>query len=244
MHASRFPNRTGTFSHFSQLRRIMESSFEILSIPGTIERGIRVLFKNSFLHAESIHADPGRTTSSIRCRSAPAVSNPHESEVSNDTTLMIRNVPSRFTQQTMLSHISERFSLDAIDFFYLPVDFRTGKSLGYCFVNFVSGSALEAFLEAFQGLKLSATSAKTLSIDRAKVQGLDRNCNLFKTSSVMVVAPLEFRPMIQCSECKRLVPLSSPMGSSVPPPSKIPNSLLSSRRELKLESALQCSCPQ
>lgn len=188
----------------------MESSLEILSVPGVLGNGIRLFFKNSFIHAESDTQRVARATSACRSHSAPAVALTHiTAEPPPITTLMIRNVPSRFSQQSLLKVIGAEFDVETIDFFYLPVDFKTGKCLGYCFVNFVSTEAKDSFLGIFKGAKLTETSNKVLSIDSAKVQGFEKNCNLFKSSSVMVVAPSEFRPMIQCTKCKQLVALAS-----------------------------------
>lgn len=38
------------------------------------------------------------------------------------TTLMIKNIPNKYTQNLILGDINEKF-IDAYDFFYLPIDF-------------------------------------------------------------------------------------------------------------------------
>ena len=127
----------------------------------------------------------------------------------SETTLMIRNIPTKFTQSTLLAEFSREFDSSLIDFFYLPIDFKSEKNLGYAFINFSCNSALQSFMGVFQNARLSSTSNKVLSLSRAKVQGLERNYNLFKTSSVMTLAPPHFRPMMKCENCGKLVSLSS-----------------------------------
>jgi hypothetical protein len=53
------------------------------------------------------------------------------------TTLMIRNIPNKYSQAAVLDEINEQF-LGTFDFFYLPIDFknrfvhRMSMTLGTC----------------------------------------------------------------------------------------------------------------
>ena len=191
---------------------------EVFSLPTTIHQGIRFLLKNSFIH----FTDDGESlkTSKRRSSSCPAVPHSDNQSMHEDltilagTTAMVRNIPAKFSQSLFIKSISDGFDPSCIDFFYLPVDFGTRKSLGYCFINFDSSISLNRFFRIFQGHQLSPASAKTLSITSAKVQGFERNYNLFKASSVMTLAPLEYRPMVRCPTCSVLHPLSSRAASS------------------------------
>lgn len=185
----------------------MEGGYPIDYIPEAIDRGIRFILKNTFIHFVTEGKQfPARETASRRTLSAPPSTG--YSELSGST-LMVKNIPTRFSQETFLKSIEVRFDITRIDFFYLPLDFKSGKSLGYAFVNFVSSEALNDFYRKFSRVKLCSSSSKCLALTLAKIQGLDNNYNLFKTSSVMTYAPPEFRPMIQCSSCGILRPLSS-----------------------------------
>ena len=185
-------------------------SLELLSIPSSLGTGLRLLLKNSFIHAVQDDAeDDLRGKSNIRRHSAPPKVHFSESSTLLGTTLMMRNIPSKFNQETLLARLSSEFDLSTVDFFYLPIDFKSGKCLGYAFLNFVSGSSLGAFMSTFSGSELSESSNKKLDLSLAKVQGLERNYNLFKASSVMTYAPPQFRPMIKCPTCGQLSPLTS-----------------------------------
>ena len=48
---------------------------------------------------------------------------------SNKTTLMIRNIPNKYTQDLMLERIDRKFK-GFYDFFYLPIDFKNKCNVG------------------------------------------------------------------------------------------------------------------
>jgi len=193
---------------------------EIFSIPESIHRGIRLLLKNSFIHAvDELESVPPRT-SCTRSSSAPPrirVSSHQPLQANPDTTVMIRNIPAKFNQSTFLDFLAQSFDSQKINFYYLPVDFRTRKSLGYCFINFDSAEDRDWFHDFFAGRKVLESSPKQLAIIQAKVQGFEKNYNLFKASSVMTVAPPEYRPMVKCPHCQKLSPLSSQSVESASP---------------------------
>ena len=147
-------------------------TFEAFQISATIHRGLRVILKNSFIHTEANEdtvlraqsAPPAMTRASLAEKSV-------STEFADKTTLMIRNIPTRFTQESLLELFSCEFPLCHVDFFYLPMDFKSGKNLGYCFVNFVSSAQMCVFMSQFQTRKLSGNSDKLLSITLAKIQG-------------------------------------------------------------------------
>ena len=50
------------------------------------------------------------------------------------TTLMIKNIPNKYTQKMLLATIDEHFH-GTYDFFYLPIDFKNKCNVGYAFIN-------------------------------------------------------------------------------------------------------------
>ena len=52
------------------------------------------------------------------------------------TTVMLRNVPNKYSQEMMLACIDQSHR-GLYDFFYLRIDFATKSNFGYCFINFI-----------------------------------------------------------------------------------------------------------
>lgn len=110
------------------------------------------------------------------------------------TTVMIRNVPNRYTQDDLISYIKSmgfRFN-----FFYAPIDRHSRAGCGYFFINLLGPELAVAFIHAFQGLQLPAyRSSKVCSACWARIQGYSANIDQYKTSPVMQLTR-EFRPRI------------------------------------------------
>lgn len=98
------------------------------------------------------------------------------------TTVMLRNIPNKYTRAGLLAALSEHgFVAATCNNLYLPMDVESGCNLGYAFLNFVShGHALE-FKDMFDGCRLpSSGSRKVCSVVWANKQGLFQ----FSASSV------------------------------------------------------------
>lgn len=68
------------------------------------------------------------------------------------TSLMVRNIPNKYTQQMMLNELRENgYDSQKIDFFYLPIDFKNKCNRGYAFVNFVDYLDIVPFWEHYHG---------------------------------------------------------------------------------------------
>lgn len=108
------------------------------------------------------------------------------------TTLMIRNVPNRYTQQDLIVELENLGFKGLFDFLYLPVD-QGGRnrhrvsSVGYAFVNFVDHQAAEqcrAVLHGFNFKKDGKLSNKVAIVSVAHIQGLEANLAHYKNAAV------------------------------------------------------------
>ena len=101
------------------------------------------------------------------------------------TTLMIRNIPNKYTKELMLETIDEYFN-DAYDFFYLPIDFKNNCNVGYAFINFKDLKFIEPFYKRFNHKKWAIfNSEKICSIKYARIQGKEECERHFRDSSLM-----------------------------------------------------------
>jgi len=112
------------------------------------------------------------------------------------TTLMIRNIPSLYTPETLLQ---EWPNIGAYDFFYLPFNSRLQRNLMYVFINFTTPEGALKFKQQWQKTRLpSYTCQKPLNIGFADVQGKDENLRQLKKKRLLhtknkLCQPLVFR---------------------------------------------------
>ena len=97
------------------------------------------------------------------------------------TTVMLRNIPNKYTRSGLLTALVERgFDPAGCDCnnLYLPMDAGSGCNLGYAFLNFTSHERALAFMQKFDGVRLpSAGSRKVCSVVWANKQGLFQHSN-------------------------------------------------------------------
>ncbi|KAF5481451.1 hypothetical protein F2P56_002099 [Juglans regia] len=101
------------------------------------------------------------------------------------TTLMIKNIPNKYTSKMLLAAIDENHQ-GTYDFIYLPIDFKNKCNVGYAFINMVSPSHIIPFYEAFHGKKWEKfNSEKVSSLAYARIQGKPALVTHFQNSSLM-----------------------------------------------------------
>lgn len=121
------------------------------------------------------------------------------------TTVMIRNIPLRYTPVSLREVVDEEGFQGRYDYFYMPMDFRSHRSLGYCFINFYDPGCAAEFATKFENRKFSVNSEKVLSVSGAARQGLLANVASFKLSTLKQMPKIEFRPLVAI--LGQLVPL-------------------------------------
>ena len=86
------------------------------------------------------------------------------------TTLMIKNIPNKYTQRMLLNTIDENFR-GTYDFFYLPIDFKNKCNVGYAFINMVQPGYIVPFVQKFDHKKWDKfNSEKVCQISYARIQ--------------------------------------------------------------------------
>ncbi|THU45709.1 hypothetical protein C4D60_Mb02t20850 [Musa balbisiana] len=101
------------------------------------------------------------------------------------TTIMIKNIPNKYTSKMLLAAIDETHS-GTYDFLYLPIDFKNKCNVGYAFINMSSPSHVVSFYKAFNGKKWEKfNSEKVASLAYARIQGRSALVAHFQNSSLM-----------------------------------------------------------
>eukprot|EP00246_Nothoceros_aenigmaticus_P017010 TRINITY_DN802_c0_g1_i1.p1 TRINITY_DN802_c0_g1~~TRINITY_DN802_c0_g1_i1.p1 ORF type:complete len:1055 (+),score=193.45 TRINITY_DN802_c0_g1_i1:452-3166(+) len=101
------------------------------------------------------------------------------------TTLMIKNIPNKYTSKMLLAAIDEHHR-GTYDFLYLPIDFKNKCNVGYAFINMIAPSRIVPFYQAFNGKKWEKfNSEKVASLAYARIQGKAALVAHFQNSSLM-----------------------------------------------------------
>jgi len=108
------------------------------------------------------------------------------------TTLMVRNIPARFTPEKLL----EVWPVDgSYNLLHMPFNFQKQRRAGIAFVNMVSHEAAVEFAAKWHGRKLANVGGiKRLDIGAAEVQGFEGNLRNFKGSKIKndIFLPIAF----------------------------------------------------
>jgi len=99
------------------------------------------------------------------------------------TTLIVRNIPTKMTQEHFKTLVSDNFS-GKIDFVYVPFDWKTGGALGYAFINMKHVTDVLPFYEAFHGFSLQQSNSKKVwRVAYARLQGKEELAAHFASRS-------------------------------------------------------------
>jgi len=113
------------------------------------------------------------------------------------TTMMLRNIPNKYTQITLLEEIDAKGFAGLYNFFYLPMDVHNRSNVGYAFINFNAPSSAQSFFKAFSEHHFTRfPSRKVSSVCAAHVQGLDENLRHFENRAVTHAKNDQYRPVV------------------------------------------------
>ena len=114
----------------------------------------------------------------------------------NRTTLMIKNIPNKYTISSFLEEINIYF-YNTYDVFYLPIDYVNKCNLGFAFINFVEPLHIILFYELYRGKKWKKfKSDKICELLYAKFQNKKELISHFEKGKVLFFESLEKRPLI------------------------------------------------
>uniref|UniRef100_A0A7S4SWG8 Mei2-like C-terminal RNA recognition motif domain-containing protein n=1 Tax=Alexandrium monilatum TaxID=311494 RepID=A0A7S4SWG8_9DINO len=112
-------------------------------------------------------------------------------------TMMLRNIPNKYVQTSLLEEIDSLGFLGTYDFFYLPMDVHNRSNVGYAFINFVLPADAERFRKVFSDHRFQRfQSRKVSSVCSAHVQGLDENLRHFENRAVTHARNDQYRPIV------------------------------------------------
>eukprot|EP00405_Crypthecodinium_cohnii_P021865 CAMPEP_0206465952 /NCGR_PEP_ID=MMETSP0324_2-20121206/28154_1 /ASSEMBLY_ACC=CAM_ASM_000836 /TAXON_ID=2866 /ORGANISM="Crypthecodinium cohnii, Strain Seligo" /LENGTH=290 /DNA_ID=CAMNT_0053938945 /DNA_START=17 /DNA_END=890 /DNA_ORIENTATION=+ len=110
------------------------------------------------------------------------------------TTLMVRNIPSSYTQEML---VDEWAPTNNFDFLYLPRSGAGQSNLGYAFINFPTEDEALAFKNAWHKKGLAdSVSRKIMNISAADIQGLRANLMQLKKKRARCLDARQCHPVI------------------------------------------------
>lgn len=130
----------------------------------------------------------------------------HTKSANARTTLMIRNIPNKYSQKMLLDVLDRKYR-GRYDFFYLPIDFKNRCNLGYAFVNFKDAATTAEFYKELHSKSWEEfNSKKVCEITYARVQGRNALIEHFRNSRFPCnepdYLPLVFEPIDEGSQNK------------------------------------------
>ena len=124
-----------------------------------------------------------------------------ENELDTRSSLMVRNIPNKYTQQMLLNEFTENgHGPGVIDFFYLPIDFKNRCNRGYAFINFVKYRDIVKFHRQYYGQHWRTfNSDKICDITYARIQTKASMLKRFENSALMEKDE-EYKPLVFVSD--------------------------------------------
>jgi hypothetical protein len=115
----------------------------------------------------------------------------------NWTTVMIRKIPNRYSQEQLLEEIMAT-GYD-INFLHLPLVSKSNANVGYAFANFETPEEAVKFMEHFDGHELAKQegNVKHAEVNYARLQGFQENLAFFDNRRIASMS--ERKPWVNAS---------------------------------------------
>jgi hypothetical protein len=119
------------------------------------------------------------------------------------TTVMIHNIPSRYSQSDLMNDLNASGFSGTFDFLYIPIDGNTLGSLGYAFVNFIDPASAAHCMASFQNYPFKRHQrrrpGKVARVSIAHLQGLDMNLRQYENTAVNLPSANRRRPIVMAN---------------------------------------------
>jgi hypothetical protein len=103
----------------------------------------------------------------------------------NKTTIMIKNLPNKYTRSMLVEDLECTMPFSSFDFVYMPLDFHTHSNFGYAFVNLSRSEYVKDFFNIYSNRRLpNIRTSKTCELTFARVQGYHSNVNRLINSPI------------------------------------------------------------
>jgi len=123
------------------------------------------------------------------------------------TTIVIKNLPEKCTNKTIITLLDQFGFAGKYDFLYAPTDFRNYSAFGYAFVNMVSHEMGQVVIDVLDGFLMSGRK-DSLSVDWSMPhQGHAVHVKRYQNSPVMHPSvPNQYKPMIFRNGVQQIFP--------------------------------------
>lgn len=107
--------------------------------------------------------------------------------LSGHITVMVRYIPSKYSQNKLMNEINRAGFEGTYDFFYVPLDNRNYGNRGFAFINFLSAQLAEEFYNKYHGKKFKHFEkevTRDIAVMPADVQGFEESAKRFYTAGL------------------------------------------------------------
>lgn len=157
----------------------MNQDYNYMLTPAVFDQKSAVFPNPSAAFSSIGHQAITETPMLMICPVFPVMGVPEQQHVSKESqgfTVMVRNLPNKYSREMVAKELNQTGFRDAFDFLYLPNDYETSSNKGYAFINFVSKEWAELFMEEYENRKMNCyIYKKRIAVNPAEIQGFQAN---------------------------------------------------------------------